>query len=853
MANVFKQQCPSCEAMVLIKDRKQIGKKIDCPKCKYRFVVEEATAAPDDIQVEVIEDEAPAPAAKAPAGKAKAEAAPASAKKGAAAAPPALGAAAAAKGAAAAAKGAAAAAKGAAAPAAAAAKNAPAAPGAKPKPAPAKSNLDDDEEDVGFKAKPKKEGSGTFVLVVGIGVAVLALGLLGVGVTLMILNREDSTASNTNRMTQKGKTVETNTEPVEDNTPKGPKLVEMTNLLPNETEGVYHIDVKALERSLLGEAAFRTPGAFRKKDIEEKLGLKVDEIQDIVVAQSFQKGWVFSVLRTSKEIDMGVLKQKLGLQPPPDGPVKKQEYFVTEPSIWLENLGRILVPPTDAKKAAEPPKPRSFAVRKVDQQTLAFADPEAMKAFLEQMGKPKQLFKPDPKAAGKGNAPKPSDRYLTINPALKQVLDRVESKPPILFSAAFDMAVFRDTLMQGVNLLRTLKVADDKTAALVDNLNALGLSAQITEKLNLTLCLDGKTATTGQDFKNELQSVGQVLSQAGMIVELDGRSFTPATKPPSGTTRLVMRSFLQEKPAAFTLDLILPPPDGNSLLLQAVLRPQMVMLHGAAQMAESRPRIFELAEAVKDDSKKNLAFPRGTVDRQGKNFGRPYPADERVSWMAQLLPFLGYEDVYRRINPEQSWRAVYDPTRKEWLDENALAGAVLIPAFLDPASPPRTWSMQMPSMPGRIYGATHYVGIAGVGLDAAEYSADDPVQAKKMGIFGYYRQTKLDDVKDGLANTILMIQVPPTYKRPWIAGGGATVMGVPEKNSIAPFVSTKRGDKAGTHVLMADGSVRFIPADVSDDVFKAMCTINGGEKVDVEKDAIPVPPPAPKAAPVAER
>ncbi len=36
----FKQQCPSCEALVPIKDIGMVGKKIDCPKCKYRFVIE---------------------------------------------------------------------------------------------------------------------------------------------------------------------------------------------------------------------------------------------------------------------------------------------------------------------------------------------------------------------------------------------------------------------------------------------------------------------------------------------------------------------------------------------------------------------------------------------------------------------------------------------------------------------------------------------------------------------------------------------------------------------------------------------------------------------------------------------
>src|SRR5438067_945530 len=45
----FKQQCPSCEAMVPIRDPSLIGRKIDCPKCKYRFVVEEpASEEPEE-------------------------------------------------------------------------------------------------------------------------------------------------------------------------------------------------------------------------------------------------------------------------------------------------------------------------------------------------------------------------------------------------------------------------------------------------------------------------------------------------------------------------------------------------------------------------------------------------------------------------------------------------------------------------------------------------------------------------------------------------------------------------------------------------------------------------------------
>src|ERR671936_503331 len=51
----FKQQCPSCEAWVPIRDSNLIGRKIDCPKCKYRFVVEEP-AADEEEEAEPVEE-----------------------------------------------------------------------------------------------------------------------------------------------------------------------------------------------------------------------------------------------------------------------------------------------------------------------------------------------------------------------------------------------------------------------------------------------------------------------------------------------------------------------------------------------------------------------------------------------------------------------------------------------------------------------------------------------------------------------------------------------------------------------------------------------------------------------------
>ena len=128
-------------------------------------------------------------------------------------------------------------------------------------------------------------------------------------------------------------------------------------------------------------------------------------------------------------------------------------------------------------------------------------------------------------------------------------------------------------------------------------------------------------------------------------------------------------------------------------------------------------------------------------------------------------------------------------------------------------------------------------------MDAASYDEKDSDNAKKLGIFGYDRVTKVTDITDGLPSTILLIQVPAAYKNPWLAGGGATVRGCPETGSVKPFVSDQPDGKKGTIAIMADGSVRFIPDNIPDAVFKAMCTIKGGEKVDLDKYTTLIPPP----------
>src|SRR5262249_6156981 len=144
----------------------------------------------------------------------------------------------------------------------------------------------------------------------------------------------------------------------------------------------------------------------------------------------------------------------------------------------------------------------------------------------------------------------------------------------------------------------------------------------------------------------------------------------------------------------------------------------------------------------------------------------------------------------------------------------------------------------------------NYVGIAGLGLDAAAYQAGDPAVVKKLGVFGYDRETKVAEITNGLDKTIAVIQVPPRFKTCLLAGRGSTVRGVPEKGSCEEFICTQYKGKdgqvqKGTFAIMCDGKVRFISEDIlrnKPDLFRAMCTIAGGEKLDNIDEIAPVVP-----------
>ncbi|MEZ5948041.1 MAG: hypothetical protein R3C12_02140 [Planctomycetaceae bacterium] len=132
---------------------------------------------------------------------------------------------------------------------------------------------------------------------------------------------------------------------------------------------------------------------------------------------------------------------------------------------------------------------------------------------------------------------------------------------------------------------------------------------------------------------------------------------------------------------------------------------------------------------------------------------------------------------------------------------------------------------------GDRYPASHVVGIAGVGPRAAELPLSDP----RAGIFGWNRTTRMDDVKDGLSQTLLATGV--TGKLTSWADGTASVRAFTQEPCINGPDGFGTGQSNGMYVLLADGSVRFLNRTTAPTIVRRMAAM---------ADGLPWMPPSPE-------
>lgn len=219
--------------------------------------------------------------------------------------------------------------------------------------------------------------------------------------------------------------------------------------------------------------------------------------------------------------------------------------------------------------------------------------------------------------------------------------------------------------------------------------------------------------------------------------------------------------------------------------------------------ADNLRRICQLY--LLDEAQKTRAYPAGTVKIDN------LPPEQRLSWIAPGLTRLGHQELTVSIDFKKPW---------DW-EANKTAGQKRLKHLICPAiseiGPPDGMA------------PLDYPGIAGVGSEAAMKQADAP----GAGMFRYDGATLGSDVKDGLANALMLLE---TSRRPgpWIAGGPPTVRSLDpgERPYIGLGKQFGGNHPGGANASMADGSGRFINQGISSRVLELLAGIADGDLPD---------------------
>jgi prepilin-type processing-associated H-X9-DG protein len=238
-----------------------------------------------------------------------------------------------------------------------------------------------------------------------------------------------------------------------------------------------------------------------------------------------------------------------------------------------------------------------------------------------------------------------------------------------------------------------------------------------------------------------------------------------------------------------------------------------VNLRERGQREECRNNLRRLGVALNRFHDDRMTYPQGAVPNQ------TLLVERRLSWLVPALPYVGPDrparngrpevnpalDLFNQVDLHQAWDS----------DVNRAAADAGWPGFHCPAQT---------ASPGYLPSWTYYVGLAGVGLDAAQLPSGDPDD----GVFGYERATTRDQVTRGISNTAMVVETS-RHNGSWIAAGMATVRGVdpadePPFGPGRPFGGLHPG---GTMVLFVDGSGRFLGARMDAATWASQCRISG--------------------------
>ncbi|MDG1808443.1 MAG: DUF1559 domain-containing protein [Pirellulaceae bacterium] len=273
-------------------------------------------------------------------------------------------------------------------------------------------------------------------------------------------------------------------------------------------------------------------------------------------------------------------------------------------------------------------------------------------------------------------------------------------------------------------------------------------------------------------------------------------------------------------------------------ILVALLLPAVQSVREAARRTECSNNLRQITLAVTNFQSSRRQFPSGinSVD----DAKRP-----SISWLAQILPHVEQDNLSRISTGE--FAAGIHPTAGPHVALQTFVGVYACPT--DPRSSGPHFTHE-----NRLVALTSYVGVCGT-----NYTTED-------GVFYRDSATRAADIKDGLSNTIMIAERPPSadeWYGWWYAGFGQEGSGSPdmllgarEINDGATYAEDcprgpyefSRGEieqqcdlfhywslhPGGSHFANADGSIHFHVYEIDSELIPALATIAGTEVVTLD-------------------
>jgi len=288
-------------------------------------------------------------------------------------------------------------------------------------------------------------------------------------------------------------------------------------------------------------------------------------------------------------------------------------------------------------------------------------------------------------------------------------------------------------------------------------------------------------------------------------------------------------------------------------ILIGLLLPAVQKIRDAANRIKCANNLKQMGLSLHNYNDTNNQLPQGVVS-SGDAY-HPY-----WSWMALMMPFYEQDNLYRQADTWAHGGGSYQywPWGGFWLNPMTPANPALgtiVKTLICPTDGRQ--SIVQPGSQAGINGNVAFTGYLGV-ASSAQGDFTDYTNGQTGGILYYSSTTRLTDITDGLSNTLMVGERPPSKDLAygwWFAGSGSdgsgigdvvlgarstnysnSICGTPVNVGLRPGTLQNQCDQShfwslhsgGANFLLGDGSVRFVTYN-NDVVMPQVSSRSGGE------------------------